>query len=340
MASTSTVVNLPTLLAKWTTLTKRFRSNPLEWLAWIALCAGITAYMVRWAVWLRKWILWKRHRQSLPTIPSSDPSLKSIEHLPTIPFDPIHPKSPTFKSNQSEKKFIVTISVRNCVVWSPSSDPAVPNYAFLEGAKQALTQLALHPNIELHLLAACATEQERRALHSLLQGKGTLHLVDYLGEAPPVGTLLPANALAVLRAVHQLKSDFHIDGSRSHRVITATAKLLKCPVIWIRKTMNFPPSSTHLPTPEHSPRVIPVLPTAELNHSLSRCLTQDSLLGHDELDVTGSCPSSKASWSSSGSATEWESLEPEVAMTPSFSSFVSDPRSPLVSLLGQALITP
>ncbi|KAF9961633.1 hypothetical protein BGZ72_002724 [Mortierella alpina] len=62
---------------------------------------------------------------------------------------------------------VMTISLKNTILWNPSPDPTTPNYGFVEGAIPLLFHLA--ENYNLHLILLCPqlpakTQQQRQAL--------------------------------------------------------------------------------------------------------------------------------------------------------------------------------
>ncbi|KAK3807223.1 MAG: hypothetical protein J3Q66DRAFT_406479 [Benniella sp.] len=54
---------------------------------------------------------------------------------------------------------VLTISVKNTIVWNPSPDPTAPNYGFVEGIVPLLTYLA--QNFNLHLILLCPSHQQQ-----------------------------------------------------------------------------------------------------------------------------------------------------------------------------------
>ncbi|KAF9109199.1 hypothetical protein BGX27_007877 [Mortierella sp. AM989] len=55
---------------------------------------------------------------------------------------------------------VMTISIRNTIVWNPSPDPTTPNYGFVEGVIPLLFHLA--ENYNLHLILLCPPVRERQ----------------------------------------------------------------------------------------------------------------------------------------------------------------------------------
>ncbi|KAG0247659.1 hypothetical protein BG011_001117 [Mortierella polycephala] len=64
---------------------------------------------------------------------------------------------------------VMTISLKNTIVWNPSPDPTTPNYGFVEGAIPLLTYLA--ENYNLHLILFCPPLEQNQH-HSHDHGKG------------------------------------------------------------------------------------------------------------------------------------------------------------------------
>ncbi|KAG0215268.1 hypothetical protein BGX28_000487 [Mortierella sp. GBA30] len=63
---------------------------------------------------------------------------------------------------------VMTISLKNTIVWNPSPDPTTPNYGFVEGAIPLLFHLAENYNLHLILLCPSLQPQPQRQQH----GKG------------------------------------------------------------------------------------------------------------------------------------------------------------------------
>ncbi|KAG0245394.1 hypothetical protein BGW41_000021 [Actinomortierella wolfii] len=64
---------------------------------------------------------------------------------------------------------VMTISIKNTIVWNPSPDPTTPNYGFVEGVVPLLFHLA--ENYNLHLILLCpstATTQQQQSSSSSL----------------------------------------------------------------------------------------------------------------------------------------------------------------------------
>ncbi|KAF8924297.1 hypothetical protein EDD21DRAFT_421310 [Dissophora ornata] len=59
---------------------------------------------------------------------------------------------------------VMTISLKNTIVWNPSPDPTTPNYGFMEGAVPLLFHLA--ENFNLHLILLCPTLLQQHQQHS------------------------------------------------------------------------------------------------------------------------------------------------------------------------------
>ncbi|KAF9899159.1 hypothetical protein BX616_003208 [Lobosporangium transversale] len=56
---------------------------------------------------------------------------------------------------------VMTISLKNTIVWNPSPDPTTPNYGFVEGAVPLLFHLAENYNLHLILLCPSLTQQHQ-----------------------------------------------------------------------------------------------------------------------------------------------------------------------------------
>ncbi|KAJ3354870.1 hypothetical protein GGF32_002351 [Allomyces javanicus] len=147
----------------------------------------------------------------------------------------------------ASSKLRVSVTLRNTALWSPSADPLRPNYAFMEGAKVALTRaLAADARIELHVLAMVASPTETDAVLRLLATAGLLahvprdrvHLVQLeagatRGISPTRG--LTATARAKIQLLEQIRPHLHIEGTRSARSLHAMAAAVApaTTVIWV-----------------------------------------------------------------------------------------------------------
>ncbi|KAI9164469.1 hypothetical protein H9P43_008320 [Blastocladiella emersonii ATCC 22665] len=134
----------------------------------------------------------------------------------------------------------ITMTLRNTALWSPSSDPTAPNYAFAEGAKAVLVRhLAAHPRIELHLVAAVASPAERAEVTRLLTAASIhalvpsdrIHLLSP-PTSPPAAGPLPGHLAAQLACVRAIRPHVHIEGSRCTRLLQELAGAVPA-VVWV-----------------------------------------------------------------------------------------------------------
>ncbi|KAG0002016.1 hypothetical protein BGZ80_011767 [Entomortierella chlamydospora] len=73
---------------------------------------------------------------------------------------------------------VMTISVKNTIVWNPSPDPTTPNYGFVEGVIPLLFHLAENYNLHLILLSPLIQEAQQRQPN----GKGREPTIQELDE--------------------------------------------------------------------------------------------------------------------------------------------------------------
>ncbi|KAF9153418.1 hypothetical protein BG015_003444 [Linnemannia schmuckeri] len=80
---------------------------------------------------------------------------------------------------------VMTISLKNTIVWNPSPDPTTPNYGFVEGAIPLLFHLAETYNLHLILLcpALPSTSQHQNQPNQQANGKGRVMTVQEQEEA-------------------------------------------------------------------------------------------------------------------------------------------------------------
>ncbi|KAK3820783.1 MAG: hypothetical protein JOS17DRAFT_755795 [Linnemannia elongata] len=80
---------------------------------------------------------------------------------------------------------VMTISLKNTIVWNPSPDPTTPNYGFVEGAIPLLFHLAETYN--LHLILLCpplrSTSQHQNQHSQQANGKGRVMTIQEQEEA-------------------------------------------------------------------------------------------------------------------------------------------------------------
>ncbi|KAF9977492.1 hypothetical protein BGZ73_005879 [Actinomortierella ambigua] len=58
---------------------------------------------------------------------------------------------------------VMTISIKNTIVWNPSPDPTAPNYGFVEGVVPLLFHLAENYNLHLILLCPSSSQQDQQS---------------------------------------------------------------------------------------------------------------------------------------------------------------------------------
>ncbi|ORZ34359.1 hypothetical protein BCR44DRAFT_32195 [Catenaria anguillulae PL171] len=209
----------------------------------------------------------------------------------------------------------VSITLRNTALWSPSSDPSMPNFAFIEGAKSTLVRhLAANPRIDLHVIAVVTSPEERTEVVRLLGAAGiyaylpmtNVHLVDpwkAVVEETTSGELagMPRHLVAQVLAVQQIRPDVHIEGSRSTRAVRWIAQHVPA-VVWVHPRMARA-ASVHVPTTSSSaPRLgLSRGAAATLNnkHASPAAMSQ----GDSAVDVGLSSPSALSPTSYSVSTT-------------------------------------
>ncbi|TPX69051.1 hypothetical protein SpCBS45565_g02669 [Spizellomyces sp. 'palustris'] len=67
---------------------------------------------------------------------------------------------------------VMTISMKNIVVWNPSPDPTTPNHAFRESALPFLHSLVSNPSNQVHLIMVVTSDQEEAQVRTLLHSSG------------------------------------------------------------------------------------------------------------------------------------------------------------------------
>ncbi|KAJ3184585.1 hypothetical protein HDU87_003986 [Geranomyces variabilis] len=74
----------------------------------------------------------------------------------------------------SGSSVVVTISMKNIIVWNPSPDPATPNHAFRESALPYLQSLvkSQNPRIQIHLITVVSSDEEEAQIRELLKASG------------------------------------------------------------------------------------------------------------------------------------------------------------------------
>ncbi|KAJ3167326.1 hypothetical protein HDU88_002246 [Geranomyces variabilis] len=74
----------------------------------------------------------------------------------------------------SGSSVVVTISMKNIIVWNPSPDPATPNHAFRESALPYLQSLVKlqNPRIQIHLITVVSSDEEEVQIRELLKASG------------------------------------------------------------------------------------------------------------------------------------------------------------------------
>ncbi|KAI8820418.1 uncharacterized protein EV422DRAFT_69684 [Fimicolochytrium jonesii] len=71
---------------------------------------------------------------------------------------------------------VMTISMKNIVVWNPSPDPTTPIYAFRESALPFLTSLVSNPRNQIHLIMVVTSDEEEAQVRSLLLSSNLYNL--------------------------------------------------------------------------------------------------------------------------------------------------------------------
>ncbi|KAI9220940.1 hypothetical protein BC828DRAFT_405366 [Blastocladiella britannica] len=247
--------------------------------------------------------------------------------------------------SSSSRRVRISISIRNTALWSPSSDPTMPNYAFAEGAKLALVRgLAANPLVDLYIIAAASSAAERAEVARLLGAAGVyayvpperVMLVDPSTTLPsandPVG--LPMHLVAQLHAVRTIAPDLHIEGSRSSRLLGAVAAIAGA-VVWVHPRLASARVAASL-TPDSSS-------TTETRADRSR---EDSALAFSETDAfvppasMGTTRQRARTMSSSTSTLPHDrvvgtasstALAPGIVATPSMLMFPTGRADPLMS---------
>ncbi|ORZ24983.1 hypothetical protein BCR41DRAFT_333587 [Lobosporangium transversale] len=97
---------------------------------------------------------------------------------------------------------VMTISLKNTIVWNPSPDPTTPNYGFVEGAVPLLFHLAENYNLHLILLCPSLTQQHQN-------GKDRSKLID------PRQVLICETEEGVGHVVRHLESQVHVEALQS-----------------------------------------------------------------------------------------------------------------------------
>ncbi|KAG0370650.1 hypothetical protein BGX24_001963 [Mortierella sp. AD032] len=78
---------------------------------------------------------------------------------------------------------VMTISLKNTIVWNPSPDPTTPNYGFVEGAIPLLFHLAETYNLHLILLCPALPSTAQQHNQQQVNGKGRVMTVQEQEEA-------------------------------------------------------------------------------------------------------------------------------------------------------------
>ncbi|KNE57008.1 hypothetical protein AMAG_02768 [Allomyces macrogynus ATCC 38327] len=220
-AATATAAAVSTALVAPSPSRRRWaREHPLAAAAAALAVAAATGAVLHW---------WRQSKSTARSSASADAAETDAE--PATPLS---------------SKLRVSVTLRNTALWSPSADPLRPNYAFMEGAKVALTRaLAADARIELHVLAMVASPAETDAVLRLLATAGLLahvprdrvHLVQLeagatRGISPTRG--LTATARAKIQLLEQIRPHLHIEGTRSARSLHAMAAVAPATtVIWV-----------------------------------------------------------------------------------------------------------
>ncbi|KAG0270791.1 hypothetical protein BGZ95_001518 [Linnemannia exigua] len=78
---------------------------------------------------------------------------------------------------------VMTISLKNTIVWNPSPDPTTPNYGFVEGAIPLLFHLAETYNLHLILLCPALPSTAQQHSQQQVNGKGRVTTVQEQEES-------------------------------------------------------------------------------------------------------------------------------------------------------------
>ncbi|KAG2179763.1 hypothetical protein INT43_003546, partial [Umbelopsis isabellina] len=79
-------------------------------------------------------------------------------------------------SNARRRKRVMTISLKNTILWNPSSDVNSPNHAFHERSTYLLQQLSSHYHI--YIIVHMNSPQERELIDEMLTNSGMFKFID------------------------------------------------------------------------------------------------------------------------------------------------------------------
>ncbi|KAI8062715.1 hypothetical protein BC940DRAFT_115285 [Gongronella butleri] len=133
----------------------------------------------------------------IPSPPRRQPSPTSPHGATQTPW-----RSRLFNTLNLKKKKIMTVSVKNTILWNPSQDVELPNHAFHENAVALMMRLCAQ--YEVHFLVQSNTDEERDQLHALLLP--LRRLVD------PSRVVYCSDAVTKQRIVRAISPDVHVEG--------------------------------------------------------------------------------------------------------------------------------
>ncbi|KAI8089827.1 uncharacterized protein BX664DRAFT_261992 [Halteromyces radiatus] len=107
----------------------------------------------------------------------------------------------TNNRSNSKKRKRVTISLKNTILWNPSSDVAIPNYAFHEHGQTLLSQLIQHH--EVYIIIHVTSEEEQEEMKKLLESLEGLDLRKVLFCSTEEGKV---------HLIRHLEPQLHIEG--------------------------------------------------------------------------------------------------------------------------------
>ncbi|KAJ1557690.1 hypothetical protein HK405_015396, partial [Cladochytrium tenue] len=108
------------------------------------------------------------------TAPDVDRQRRPAVGRPTPASPPRVASSTLFAIPRHVKGLLLTISVKNVLMWNPSPDPAHPNFAFTESAIPYLHALVSSPRYVVHLVAVVSSDREQAQIRGLLARSGLL----------------------------------------------------------------------------------------------------------------------------------------------------------------------
>ncbi|KAI9272618.1 hypothetical protein BDA99DRAFT_498765 [Phascolomyces articulosus] len=106
----------------------------------------------------------------------------------------------------SKKKRVLTLSLKNTVLWNPSSDVDTPNHAFHENAAIALNRLT--QLYDVHVIIHVSSDDEREQINRLLQNAGLLEK----GLLDPRKILWCATEEGKIHMIRHIEPAVHIEG--------------------------------------------------------------------------------------------------------------------------------